>query len=110
MLILYAILYYARVAMGITSQWMNYEPNSYLVAFDQKEKVVLLVVVGAIRTKNRYLINPHLLHYKMAKCKQWSDVSMTAAVNCVQKEGKGLKKSNRLHCRPGPPTMLTEED
>ena len=64
----------------------------------------------------------------MAKRKQWSDVSMAAAVNCVQKEGKGLREtapvrlynlpveslrrrvigSVELNCRPGPPTVLTE--
>ena len=53
--------------------------------------------------------------------------AMVAAVNCVQKEGKGLRETARLYnapveslrrrvtgsvelnCRPGPPTMLTEE-
>jgi len=62
----------------------------------------------------------------MAKRKQWSDVSMAAAVNCVQKDGKGLRETARLYnlpverrrvigsvelnCRPGPPTVLTEEE
>ena len=64
----------------------------------------------------------------MAKRKQWSDVSMAAAVNCVQKDGKGLREtaclynlpveslrrrvigSVELNCRPGPPTVLTEEE
>lgn len=47
--------------------------------------------------KNRYLSNSHLLFIKTAKRKQWSDVSMAAAVNCVQKEGKGLRETARLY-------------
>ena len=64
----------------------------------------------------------------MAKHKQWCDISMAAAVDCVQKEGKGLRETARLYnlpveslrrqiigsvalnCRPGPPTVLTEEE
>ena len=78
--------------------------------------------------KNRYLSNSHLLFIKTAKHKQWSNVSMAAAVNCVQKEGKGLRETARLYnlsveilrrwvigsvelnCRLGPSTELTEEE
>ena len=63
-----------------------------------------------------------------AKRKQWSDVSMAAAVDQVQQQGLSLRESSRLYnvpletlrrrvngtvaidCRPGPRTVLTEEE
>ena len=62
------------------------------------------------------------------KRKLWSDDSMVAACNSVLKEGKGLREAARLYnvpietlrrrvngsvkfgCKPGPPTVLTEEE
>ena len=63
-----------------------------------------------------------------AKHKQWSDVSVAAAVDQVQQQGLSLRESSRLYnipletfrrrvnetvaidCRPGPRTVLTEEE
>ena len=62
------------------------------------------------------------------KCKLWSDISMSAAMNSILKENKGLREAARLynvpietlrrrvngsvdlHCKPGPATVLTEEE
>ena len=69
-----------------------------------------------------------MAHRSMAKRRQWSDLSMAAAVDSVQKEGKGLREAARLYnlpveslrrrvigsvdlnCRPGLSTVLTEEE
>ena len=62
------------------------------------------------------------------KRKLWSDISMSAAMNSILEENKGLREAARLynvpietlrrrvngsvdlHCKPGPPTVLTEEE
>ncbi len=62
------------------------------------------------------------------KRKQWTDVSMSAAVDSVIKENRSLREASRLYnvpleslrrrvngsvplyCRPGPPTVLTDEE
>ena len=61
-----------------------------------------------------------------SKHKLWSDFSMSAAVNSVLKENRGLREASRLYnvpietlrrrvtgsvavgCKPGPPTVLTD--
>jgi len=59
------------------------------VAFNKKESYLVENVSEQSEQKNRYR-NPHLPHYK----------DMAAAVNCVQKEGKGLREVARLFNLP----------